>query len=462
MNSRTATLGLALAASIACAPHASAGINGGGRASGAITQFGSIFVDGIEYETTTSRIFVDDVLVTEAALRIGQVVTVDGFVNADQATGTAFEVHLESDVRGAITAVDPVSARVTVLGQTVRVSGSTLYAPVFAAGFGALRVGQVVEVSGLRDATGALVATYIDASGASDDRAVGTVSGFDAATSTFRIGALVVDFSSAGKFEGPITDGVVVEVKGPRSTTGRLSATSVEARAPGLGAPVGSQSAMQGYVTRTPVNGRLVVGTQVVAVNSATRYVDGNAAQLVAGSKVQVDGTVSADGTLVANEVTFQFDDIARTHGLLTDVDARRGTLAVNGLRVVVDAATRVEDRSQQRVRRFSLSNLGTGETVEVDGFEIVDERTLRAGRVQRVDPDSRTWIEGVAANVAPSGAFTLIDEPIHVSSSTVFLTIDGRRLTAAQFAAAAPGREVKVKGQWTGSAWLAGQAQFK
>lgn len=462
MNTRNATFGLALVAGLACAPHSFAGINGGGRSSGAITQFGSIFVNGIEYETTTAQIFLDDALVGQSALRIGQVVTVDGFVNADEVTGIAFDVHFESDVRGAITAVDAANSRITVLGQTVRVTGGTIYSSTLGtAGFGALRVGQVVEVSGLRDATGALAATYVDSSAATDDRVVGTVSGYDAATSTFRIGALVVDCSGTTKIEGAIADGTAVEVKGPRSAGSSLQASSVEAKPAGLGAAAGSASAMEGYVTQAPVAGRLLVGTQSVAVGPGTAYVAGTAADLVANAKVQVDGVVGADGTLVASEVTFLFDDIARTHGVVTDVDAKRGTLAVNGLRVVVTPGARIEDRSSQRLRRFGLGDLGTGETVEIDGFEAVTDLTLRAHRVQRVDGDARTWIEGVAVGVR-AGSFTLIDETVQTTASTVFLAIDGRALTPAQFVAAAAGREVKVKGTWTGVAWLASQVQFK
>ena len=57
---------------------------------GQITAFGSIYVNGVEFETAGASYEVDDALASsDDALAVGMVVKVEGAVNADGATGTA-------------------------------------------------------------------------------------------------------------------------------------------------------------------------------------------------------------------------------------------------------------------------------------------------------------------------------------------------------------------------------------
>ena len=74
-----------------------AGIEGLGVQSvsvGTITGFGSIFVNGVEFKTTSSTIRVNGASSSESRLRVGQVVTVTGTVNSDGKTGTATTVEI--------------------------------------------------------------------------------------------------------------------------------------------------------------------------------------------------------------------------------------------------------------------------------------------------------------------------------------------------------------------------------
>ena len=63
---------------------AGGGIGGTGKAIGAITDFGSVFVNGVEFETSSSTFIVEDnPNPTEDDLAIGMRVTVNGTINAD-------------------------------------------------------------------------------------------------------------------------------------------------------------------------------------------------------------------------------------------------------------------------------------------------------------------------------------------------------------------------------------------
>ncbi len=95
-----------------CGPDQVAGIEGSGApvasdvtTTGRINGFGSVFIDGVEYDAATAQIRIDDQPATEADLRVGHVVTLTGTINADGKKGTAKQVTLTSDVRGDVATV---------------------------------------------------------------------------------------------------------------------------------------------------------------------------------------------------------------------------------------------------------------------------------------------------------------------------------------------------------------------
>jgi hypothetical protein len=59
---------------------------------GAIDSFGSIFVNGVEWQTTSAQVEIDGVMRPAPDLRVGMVVRVQGDFDAGGATGSAFEV----------------------------------------------------------------------------------------------------------------------------------------------------------------------------------------------------------------------------------------------------------------------------------------------------------------------------------------------------------------------------------
>jgi hypothetical protein len=75
---------------------------------GQITGFGSIYVNGIEFDTVGASYEVDDAVASDDdALAVGMVVKVEGSVNADGRTGTALKVEYDDDVEGVIEQLGP-------------------------------------------------------------------------------------------------------------------------------------------------------------------------------------------------------------------------------------------------------------------------------------------------------------------------------------------------------------------
>jgi len=453
-----AAMAALLAAGLLATQPAGGGINGGGRFYGAIDEFGSIFVNGVEFELGGATITIDDQPGTEADLRLGQLVTVDGVVNLDGVTGNAVTVNLRNDLRGTVSAVDPTDVSFTLLAQKVRVDSTTLYGPTVAPqALAGIAPGLAYVVSGHRNALGELVATRIDRAATATPKIVGRVADLDGDVSRLTIGALTIDYAGA-QLEGAPTEGALVEASGTLQSPTLLVASRVEVIAGGL--VPGEGASIEGYVTAPLSAGRFALGSQVVSVSAATEIVDGTAADLVANVKVEAEGQVDAAGVLRAGKVTISWP-AARAHGVVTRTPASGGRLEVNGLVVETPPGTAYEDRSELKLRRFSLADIRVGDTIEPRGIEPVAARTIRADGIQRVRPDGRSTIEGVASGVR-AASLVLLDETVTVTPSTAYQDMKGRRLDAATFFAQAAGREVKARGAWTGTAFVADQLALK
>ena len=110
------------------------GIGGTGKiASGSITGFGSIFVNGVEYNIDAANCSVDDTDVTgacQANLALGMVVAVEGTVSGSVGTATSvvFDANVEGPVSGLVTSADGFTRSFSVLGINVTVDkGTTLF-----------------------------------------------------------------------------------------------------------------------------------------------------------------------------------------------------------------------------------------------------------------------------------------------------------------------------------------------
>ena len=113
-------------------------------AKGQITAFGSVVVNGVRYDTDNAQFNVNKAAGTQGDLFVGQQVVVKGTNNGD-GTGVADQVIFDADLEGPVSAIDSANNRFTVLGQTVIVSGDTVFEGT---SFSTLAVDDIVEVSG--------------------------------------------------------------------------------------------------------------------------------------------------------------------------------------------------------------------------------------------------------------------------------------------------------------------------
>ncbi len=389
---RNALLTLAAALTLACGPTGTVvGIDRLGFVEGTITAFGSIWVNGIHIETDGADIVVDDSPGLESDLRVGQVVRVEASLSDDGTTGTATRVVFENEIEGPIESIDLVTSRMTVVGQIVAVDLSTSFdddiSPPSLAG---LDEGDFVEVSGLRDADGVIRATRLELRASTDVELRGVVSGHDSFDSTFMIGTVEVDYADAtleGFGSGSIDDGQVVEVKAPSYTPGLpLDADEVELE-DRLGDDDGLEAEIEGFVTRFVSATDFDVSGRPVITTPSTVFEGGLSSELALNVKVEVEGRIDELGTLVARKVDIRRAANVRIDALVDSVDDEAGELVLLGVTVLVDARTRLEDKSDAELSPFALSDISPGDYVEMRGGIIGGD--VVASRLERDDDDS-------------------------------------------------------------------------
>jgi uncharacterized protein DUF5666 len=298
---RLATMAVVSALTAGLAGTTTAGIQGSGfrgmAAVGRILQVsGGLIVNGVTYSTSGARVSVDGQASTLSQLQPGDVVTISGSVSNDGTTAIADEIAFVGDVRGVITANDPQNGTLTVMNQTVRLSGDTVIDD--AAG---LTVGSAVEVTGFANSAGELVASRVDPQAhAQKGQVRGTVAALDANGHTFQINSLLVDYDKA-QVDGALANGAIVTVESKsESANGLLVAKSVDV-SDALGA-AGAQGDLQGLITSFASAAEFAVNGQRVIGDEHTQY-DLRSSVLGPDVEVIVSGRFNASGALVADSV---------------------------------------------------------------------------------------------------------------------------------------------------------------
>lgn len=303
---------------------AGGGIGGTGISVGRITAIGSVTVNGIKFETDTATISVDGKDGVLNDLEVGMLVAVEGTFNADGMTGMATSVVFRDNLEGPVTSVALTAQpqTVSVLGQTVMVDATT---DIYDASRNKITlndiiVGNSVEVSGFTDAAGAIHATYIKvkAPGETEIEVKGTISELNVISWTFKIGTLTVAYSGDTNIEinGGLRDGLFVEVK---STTGIddagvLIASEVETEDEIFSIAHGDEGdkvEIEGIVTNSlSSENKFEVNGQPVQVTSATQF-EGSTSQadIILGARLEVEGTIDANGVLIAREISIESGD---------------------------------------------------------------------------------------------------------------------------------------------------------
>jgi hypothetical protein len=267
---------------------------------GSVDGMGSIIVDGLRYNIDTAAVSLRDT----AALQIGMTVAVTGPVDASFTSGVASQVVSAAELRGPVSAIDPVAGSFVVMGTVVTVDSGTVWGDL--QGLANLVSGSTIQVWGLPTSPGVLRATRVEQNVTTGTPLVtGAVQQLDPNANTFALGSLTVSYRTAtfgsGISAGTLANGLIVRVRADsQPTAGRLDAAQVENwyTIPSVtGTPVQLEGVIADYAS---LGAFKLLGTAVDA--SAAQITGGLAASIGNGVKVSVSGTIS-NGVLVATKL---------------------------------------------------------------------------------------------------------------------------------------------------------------
>jgi hypothetical protein len=453
-----------------------AGIDRLGVTTGTINGFGSIIVNGIEYETDGASFDIDDGPGSQSDLKVGQQVTIQWDSSDDGVTRSSQSVSYDDTLEGPISSIDLAGQALVVLGQVVIVDAATSFDDeISPRDLTGLLVDDVIEVSGLIDGNGAIRATRIDFSDdVADFEVRGIVESLDTLDRTFIINGLLVDYSEVINPPPAVANGLFVEVGGDSFDAGTLFATRVEIEDDGIsGADDGDDGEVEGYITDFVSATNFAVSGVPVTTNGQTTYEHGVVGDLAVNIKVEVEGEVNSSGVLVARKIEFKSGDDdddgdddsidGRVAGNVTAVNPVAGTLAIAGVTVTVTAETRFEDQTGVAGQSFGLADITVGNYVEVRG-DPGTGATLTAVIVERDDPSTEGRLRGAATAVnAIAQTLTVLGVPVTTDVGTEYRDADDNPIGAvAFFAAISSGSEVQVQFTQTGGAIVADELELE
>ncbi len=403
-------------------------LGGSGGVVGTAQGFGSVIINDLVMDIDDARFEIEGEhagvgLVGQNQLAEGQQLVLLGDVESRHAT----EVFYRSDVKGPLEATpifDPLTGvgQLTVLGQTVKVNSATRYSG--GAALDTLQVGDLLELSGARNAAGELVATFIEREAAlAEYKVVGRVSGV--AAPGFTVGGLVVDTQAGGLVNPAVGDLVEVKFASDAYVSGQPGGARTVEVLSGLDLREGEHFEIEGYVDAFVGPMDFSVNGVPVAVGSATEFEKGREDDLALNVRVEVEGVVLGTGVLEADRVIFKPTAAIRVEGSIAeggiDLTGRTVTTAV-GIAFVVRNLTELEDESAAGADPLSLQDLAPGDFVEIRGF--LDGPDVVAAEIEREDSEP-----GLVTRLrAPADAVPTVD-----ANGDLHLTLLGVEVIASR-----------------------------
>jgi len=430
---------------------ASGGIGGTGVTSGTVSGFGSVFVNGIEFDTDGASRDVDDEIDIsngrddDTVLGIGMVVTIIGTVNDDGVTGTAESIEYDDDIEGPVAAApvedqDMLSKTFDVFNTTVVVGRDTT---VFeATNYDDLAQNDLLEISGYFDVDGNLLATRVEREGVlvfgdSEVEIRGKVSGFDG-IDTFLLGGITIIFDGETEFEdlpGTVKDGQFVEVEGILDSATSIAAGRIEREDEDFGDDV-DQISIEGIVTDFNDIGNFKVAGQRVNASKAAFEPASLETSIAEGDKVEVEGAI-VDGILKAKEVEQRGGD-SRVSAIVVSKNNAAGTVTLQvvlgepSLTVMTDSQTQIEDERDDE-EPFDISGIDAGDFLNVEGF-VDGNGNFIASQIERDEPGDIELRGPVDVPPTAAGIVSILGISIATDGSTDFEDAGDASISSAVF----------------------------
>lgn len=341
------------------------GVGGTGSAAGPVTGFGSIIVNGIRFEDNAARIVDDDgASKVSADIKLGMIIEVKSGAFGDDAstglrTATATDIAYGSSIKGVVSAKDSGASTITVLGQVIKVTSSTVF-DGFVNGLTSVTTSSpnhLVEVHALLNSfTGQYTATRIERKNAplSECKVTGVVSALNTGAQTFAIGGQAIAYSGASPVASLVNGKRVKARLAYDAGAGNCTQVATRVDSAENAFADNSSAEVEGFVSDfVNANDFKVNG---VAVSAAS--VPGGVAN---GIRVEAEGIVR-NGVLIASKVELKDQPSTETvklYGTPSSVNQSADRLMLKGVEVSYATATLENNLTEGDLATASLEVRG-------------------------------------------------------------------------------------------------------
>lgn len=416
------------------------GLGGTGVTMGRVTAFGSIYVNGIKFNTDNATFMRDSIpSKNQTDFSTGEIVKIVGSIDENRITGTATEVIFSNVLEGIVT-TPALGNTIEVMGQKITTDNLTVFH-----GFellADLSLNNKIEISGFVTKTG-IIATSIKLIteqfvAGSNLKVEGYISDLDLSNQTFKLNRLNINYSLAQFNEITIAmlkEGLYLIVstqQGIQNNT--LQASSIAPFNNPLKAGVYYE--IEGYITKpnSLSNFAVKLDSSLAAVSSEANF-DSNAVNgLTLNSHIIIKGTVNEQNVLVA-------EDIKKLNKLLDvtieakieAIDHLNNAVVILGQRVYINDFTLLSDDSNQGSTGLNFQQLTISETVLINAY--YDQRKLIANRLSKIATSNTVLLLGITDRVdLELYTLSLLGKKISVNEGTFYLDADSNNISKAKY----------------------------
>jgi hypothetical protein len=406
-----------------------------GTSVGAVSGFGSVYVNGTRFATSGS-VDSDDGVEREDQLEKGMILKVEGDWD-DGGEGRADRISYDDTLRGPISGMSwddlARTGTLTLLGQSIALDGKTVFRGATPAEIAANPQSYRVRVSAWRLDDGSFQASFVGArtigQDFDDDNEVeieGVVASLDTSAQTFTINGFPVNYTSAVGDDGfsldDLADGLAVEVEG-RLEGGTLIAEEIDDEDDWFSDDDDDVEITGSIYDHDAARRQFSVNGVAVQITGGTEFDDLREGSLADALFVKVEGDFR-DGILVAGKIEGRESD-AELDGRVESIDLTNETLMVSGVRVQLTANTLIDDDDNDDDRRSrvqDIQSLQVGDYLEIEGRQrSADGGSLEALSIEREDDDEDNDFELEARLAAVgSGSITLMNLEILLNDYSV------------------------------------------
>jgi hypothetical protein len=406
---------------------------------GPITGFGSVFVDGERFETssTDTDYLKDDDVAEEDEFEIGMIVKVRGSSKNAAGEWIADDVEFDEDVKGPIDSINGTT--LVVLGQTIDAADARIDDGL---AIGDFAPGDILEISG--------------------NEVLGLVRDLDLDNQEFSVGDLRIRYgvlpAILDDLDGGLAENILVEVEDSNLSympgDGFLIATKVEGERRAEFRDEDDNDfdededefEIEAVISEIIDDNTFMLGLIQVTHDGSTEFSGGTVADLAVGVLVDVDGDLTASG-VHADEIEFENNE-ARISGLINEIDEDNNRITVMGVVVELEGAE-LRD-SLEDVEPLSVTDLMPNQFVDLRGSESND--VIRAEELERDDSDDDSEMRGMLDGFDDTAfTVTIFNQVINTDAQTRYECDDAPVSRDEFFARLHAGQSV-VDADWDGA----------